>query len=142
MVTFRHVCYTSNDMWKLYSLHELFLVKEYTIISIIFVIKNSEVWRLFFLRSRVFIQALCEKMSNNNIPDLDEQKRQLLARLWDGLKRKGDGKCYCPCSQCRGFKMRRIKIATSRKHCREHGHVVGEHEYCLFVSVALYMFLY
>ena len=43
-------------------------------------------------------------MSNSNIPDPDEQNRQLLARLWDGLKRKGDGKCYCPCSQCRGLR--------------------------------------
>ena len=64
-------------------------------------------------------------MSNNNILDPNEQNRQLLARLWDGLKRKGDGKCYCPCSQCRGFKSRRINITASRKHCREHGHAKG-----------------
>ena len=53
---------------------------------------------LDFLRSIIFIQDLYEKMSNNNIPDPDEQNQQLLARLWDGLKRKGDGKCYCLCS--------------------------------------------
>ena len=38
---------------------------------------------------------------NNNVTghqDLAEQNRQLLARLWDGVERKGDGKCYCPCS--------------------------------------------
>ena len=75
---------------------------------------------LSFLRSIIFIQALYEKMLNNNIPDPGEQNRQLLARLWDGMKRKGDGKCYCPCSQCRGFKRRIIKITTTRKHCREH----------------------
>ena len=31
-------------------------------------------------------------MSNNNIPGTNEQNRQLFARLWNGLKRKGDGK--------------------------------------------------
>ena len=81
-------------------------------------------------------------MSNNNIPDPDEQHRQLLARLWDGLKRKGNGKCYCLCSQCRGFNRRRIKITTTSKHCREHGHAEGGHQYHPFVSFALYMFLY
>ena len=80
---------------------------------------------LDFLKLIVFIQALCEKMSNSNIPDPDEHNRQLLARLWDGLKRKGDGKGYCTCSQCRGFKRRIINIATAKRHCREYGHVEG-----------------
>ena len=92
---------------------------------------------LDFLRLIIFIQALYEKMSNSNIPDPNEQNRQLLARLWDGLKRKGDGKCYCPCSQCRGFKRRRIKITTTRKDCREHGHTKGGNESCPFVSFSL-----
>ena len=56
-------------------------------------------------------------MSNSDILDPDEQNRQLLARLWDGLKRRDDGKCYFPCSQCKGFKRRRILITTTRKHC-------------------------
>ena len=90
-----------------------------------------------FLRSIIFIQVLYEKMSNSNIPDPNEQNRQLLARLWDGLKIKGDEKCYCPCSQCRGFKRRRINIATTKKHCREHGHAEGGHEYRPFVSFSL-----
>ena len=64
-------------------------------------------------------------MSNSNIPYPKEQNRQLLARLWDRLKRKGDGKCYCPCSQCMGFKRRRIKITTTRKDRREHRHTEG-----------------
>ena len=81
--------------------------------------------QLDFLISIVFIQSICEKMSNSNIPDLNEQNRQLLARLWDGVKRKGDGKCYCPRSQYRGFKRRRKLITTTRKHCREHGHTEG-----------------
>ena len=81
-------------------------------------------------------------MSNRNIRDPDEQNRQLLPRLWDGLKRKGDGKCYFPCSQCRCFKRRRIKITTTRKHCRKHGHTKVGHEYHPFVSFILYMFLY
>ena len=81
-------------------------------------------------------------MSNSNIPYPDEQNQQLLARLWDGLKRKGDGKFYCPCNQCIGFERRRIKITTSRKHCREHGHAKAGHEYRTFVYFALYMSLY
>ena len=81
-------------------------------------------------------------MSNRNTLDLDEQNQQFVSRLWDGLKRKDDGKCYCPCSQCRGFKRRRIKITTTRKYYREHGHAEGGHEYRPFVSFELYMFLY
>ena len=81
-------------------------------------------------------------MSTTNIPDPDEQNRQLLARLWEGVERRGDGKCYCPCNQCRGFKRRRILITTTTKHCREHGHAEGGHEYHPFVSFALYMFLF
>ena len=76
-------------------------------------------------------------MSNRNIPDPDEQNRLLLARLWDGMKRKGDGKGYCPCSQCRGFKRRRIKITIAKKHCSKHWHAEGGNEYRPFVSLAL-----
>ena len=47
-------------------------------------------------------------MSNRNILDPNEENRQLLARLWDAAKRRGDGKCYCLCTQYRGFKRRRI----------------------------------
>ena len=97
---------------------------------------------LEFLRSIFFIQSLYEKMSNSNIHDPDEQNRQLFARLWDGLKREDDGKHYCPCSQCRGFIRRRIKITTAIKRCMEHGHAKGGHEYHPFVGFTLYMFLY
>ena len=73
---------------------------------------------------------------NNNVTGHQdpEQNRQLLARLWDGVERRGDGKCYCPCSRCRGFNKRRLLIATAKKHCREHGHVEGGHEYHPLVS--------
>ena len=76
-------------------------------------------------------------MSNRNILDRNEESRQLLARLWDAAKRRGDGKCYYPCSQCRGFKRRRILISIATKHCREHGHAEGGNEYSPFVSLAL-----
>ena len=81
-------------------------------------------------------------MSNSNIPDPNEQNRQLLARLWDGPKRKGDGKCDCPCSQCRGFKRRIIRIAIAERHYREYGHAEGGHDYSPFVSFSLHMYLY
>ena len=76
-------------------------------------------------------------MSNRNIPYPNEQNQQLLARLWDASKRRGDGKHYCPCIQCRGFNRRRILITTATKHCREHGHAEGGNEYRPFVSLAL-----
>ena len=78
----------------------------------------------------------------NNIPDPHDQNRELLARLWDGLKRKGDGKCYCLCSQCMGFKRKRINITTFKRHCREYGHAEGGHDYRPFVIFSLYVSLY
>ena len=93
---------------------------------------------LHFLRfSIVFIHEVFDKLSNSNIPDPKEHNRQLLARLWDATKRRGDGKCYYPCTQCRGFKRRRILISTTTKHCREHGHAEGGNEYHPFVGLAL-----
>ena len=53
-------------------------------------------------------------MSHNNILDPEDQNQELLARLWVGVKIKGDGKIYCPCSEYRGFKMRRIKITIDK----------------------------
>ena len=89
-----------------------------------------------FLRQPVvFINEFCDKMSNRNIPDPNEDNRQLLARLI--LKRRGDGKCYCLCTQCRGFKRRRVLISIATKHCREHGHAEGGNQYRPFVGLAL-----
>ena len=79
---------------------------------------------------------------HNNIVDPHDQNHELLARSWDGLKQKGDGKLYYPCSQFRGFKRRRINITTTKIHCREYGHDEGGHEYRLFVSFSLYMSLF
>ena len=76
-------------------------------------------------------------MSHNNIVDPQEQNQQLLARLWDGVKRKGDGKCYFPCSQCRGFNRRILKISTTKRYCREHRHIEGGHEYRPLLSCSL-----
>ena len=94
---------------------------------------------LDFLRQPViFINEVCDKMSNRlNILDPNEENRQLLAILWDAAKRRGDGKCYCPCTQCRGFKRRIILISIATKHCREHGHTEGGNEYHPFVGLAL-----
>jgi hypothetical protein len=81
-------------------------------------------------------------MSHKNILDPQEENRQLLARLWDGVKIKGDGKCYFPCSQCRGFNRIRLNISIAKIHCRGHGHIKGGHEYHPLVSCSLYMSLY
>ena len=74
-------------------------------------------------------------MSNRNIPDPNEDNRQLLARQWDAVKRRGDGKCYCLCTQCRGFKRRIILISIATKHYREDGHAKGGNEYRPFVGI-------
>ena len=71
-------------------------------------------------------------MSNRNIPDPNEKNQKFLARLRDAMKGGEDGKCYCPCTQCRGFKRRIILISTATKHCREHGHSKGEMNIVLF----------
>ena len=88
----------------------------------------------------VFIHKVCDKISNSNIPDQNKENRQLLAILWDAAKRRGDGKCHFPCSQCRGFKRRIILIAIATKNCREHRHAKGGNEYRPFVGLALDFF--
>jgi len=54
------------------------------------------------------------------------------------LKRKmvihGDGKCYCPCCECRGFNGRRLPLKIVEKHCRENGDVEVGNEYRPMVS--------
>ena len=97
---------------------------------------------LDFLISIIISQAWYHKMSeHNNILDPHDQNRELLARLCDGLKRKSDGKCYCPCSQCRGFKRRRINITIDKRHFREYGHCEGGHHYHPLVIFSLCMSL-
>ena len=92
----------------------------------------------FLRQSIIFINEVYDKMSNRlNILDPNEDNRQLLARLWDATKWRGDGKCYCPCTQCKGFKRRRILISTTTKICREHGHAEGGNGNRPFVGLAL-----
>ena len=92
----------------------------------------------FLIQPVILINEVYDKISNRlTIPDPNEDNRKLLARLWDAAKRRGDGKCYCLCTQCRGFKRRIILISTSTKHCRKHGHAEGGNEYCPFVDLSL-----
>ena len=57
-----------------------------------------------------------------------DEKRELVM-----LKRHmvihGDGKCYCPCCECKGFNGRRLPLKLVEKHFRENGHVEGGNEY-------------
>ena len=47
---------------------------------------------IYFLRLIIISQAWYQKMSeHNNIPDPHDQNHELLARLWDGMKRKVRG---------------------------------------------------
>jgi hypothetical protein len=52
-----------------------------------------------------------------------------LARLRAALEARGNGKCYCPCYDCRGLQNIRLLITTAQKHCREKGHAEGGYEY-------------
>ena len=59
---------------------------------------------------------------------MNENDRKL-ARLRETLEVRGDGKCYCPCYDCRDLKNRRILITTTQRHCREKGHAEGGYGY-------------
>jgi hypothetical protein len=59
---------------------------------------------------------------------MNENDRKL-ARLRVTSEVRGDGKCYCPCYDCRGLQNRRLLITTTQKHCREKGHAEGGYEY-------------
>ena len=59
---------------------------------------------------------------------MNENARNL-ARFRVTLEARGDGKCYCPCSNCRGLQRRRILGTTAESHCREKGHAEGGYEY-------------
>ena len=49
---------------------------------------------------------------------MNENARKL-AQLRAELEARGDGKCYFPCSDCRGLQRRRILRTTTERHCRE-----------------------
>ena len=77
-------------------------------------------------------------MSHNITP---KENQDMLARLFSALDARGDGKCYCPCNQCWGFKRRALLIRTTEKHCRDNEHVEGGHEYHPMVSYPSYAFI-
>ena len=59
---------------------------------------------------------------------MNENARKL-ARFRAALEARGDGKCYCPCNDCRGLQRRRLLITTAEIHCRDKGHAEGGNEY-------------
>ena len=59
---------------------------------------------------------------------MNENARKL-AQFRAALEARGDGKCYFPCSDCRGLQRRRILRMTAKRHCREKGHAEGGYEY-------------
>ena len=52
-----------------------------------------------------------------------------------------DWRCYFPFKKCRGYNRRRLLIKTTKKHCREYGHLEGGHAYHSLVSYSLYVFI-
>jgi hypothetical protein len=62
-----------------------------------------------------------------------DEKRELVMLKWH-MVIPGDGKCYCPCCECRGFNGRRLPLKKVEKYCRENGHVEGGNEYRPMVS--------
>jgi hypothetical protein len=59
---------------------------------------------------------------------MNENDRKL-AQLRVTLEARGDGKCCCPCYDCRGLQRRRLLITTTKRHFREKGHAEGGYEY-------------
>ena len=59
---------------------------------------------------------------------MNENERKL-AQFRAELEARVDGKCYFPCSDCRGLQRRRILRTIAERHCREKGHVEGGYEY-------------
>ena len=70
----------------------------------------------------------------------EEKNRETIARLWSNLKRKCDGKFYCPCKICKSLNYRRLLIKIVKRHYRENGHIEGGHDYHPLVSCSLYHF--
>ena len=58
-----------------------------------------------------------------------EENNKRYIEFKETLEVKGDGKCYFPCNDCRGFRTRRNLRITAEKHCKDKGHVEGGFEY-------------
>jgi hypothetical protein len=52
----------------------------------------------------------------------DEKRELVMLKQQMGIH--GDGKCYFPCCECRGFDGRRLPLKIVEKHCRENGHMI------------------
>ena len=63
-----------------------------------------------------------------------DQNRETITRLLSNFQREGDDKCYCPCKSCNSLKIRRIKIKSAKRHCRENGHTKGGFDFHPLVS--------
>ena len=58
-----------------------------------------------------------------------EENNRRYAEAMASLEAKGDGKCYCPCNDCKGLRTRIILWTSAEKHCKEKGHAEGGYEY-------------
>ena len=58
-----------------------------------------------------------------------EENNKRYVEFKETLEVKGDGKCYFPCNDSRGLRMRRILRTSVEKHCKEKGHAEGGFEY-------------
>ena len=54
-----------------------------------------------------------------------EENNKWYVEFKEALEAKGDGKCYFPCNDCRGLRMRRILRTSAEKHYKEKGHAKG-----------------
>lgn len=77
-------------------------------------------------------------MSYNITPKENERR---LTRLRLELEKKGDGKCYFPCTRWKALSTRILLISTTKKHCREHGNAKVGYEYHPLVSYSFNVFV-
>ena len=66
-----------------------------------------------------------------------QENRETIAILWSNLKKKGDGKFYCPCKICKGLKTQRYLIKLVNEHCRKHGRIEGGNKYRPLVCILI-----
>ena len=57
------------------------------------------------------------------------EKERKPAQFRAALEARGDGKCYFPCSDCRGFQRTGILRTKAEIHCREKRNDEGGYEY-------------
>ena len=69
-----------------------------------------------------------------------EESNRRYVEAMAALEVKGDGKCYCPCNDCRGLQTRRILRTSTEKQCKEKGHVTCPNLQNIYVIINIMLY--